>query len=50
MTRLYSALGTTRLQDVSTGSNGHCAGYLCMAGPGYDGPTGVGAPRAASLF
>jgi len=33
------------LNDVTSGSNGSCAigiSYICNAGPGYDGPTGVG--------
>jgi hypothetical protein len=31
--------------DVTSGSNGSCGGsYLCTAGPGYDGPTGLGTP------
>jgi len=34
------------LFDVTTGSNGDCGSYLCNAGPGYDGPTGLGTPNA----
>jgi hypothetical protein len=31
--------------DVTKGSNGECGGsYLCTAGTGYDGPTGMGSP------
>lgn len=30
--------------DVATGSNGTCGTALCKAGPGWDGPTGVGTP------
>jgi hypothetical protein len=31
--------------DVTVGSDGSCSGsYLCTAGTGYDGPTGMGAP------
>jgi hypothetical protein len=31
--------------DVTSGSNGTCGGlYLCTAGSGFDGPTGVGTP------
>lgn len=30
--------------DVATGSNGTCASALCQAGPGWDGPTGIGTP------
>jgi hypothetical protein len=34
--------GTGVLNDVVSGSNGSCGTYLCDAGPGYDGPTGLG--------
>jgi hypothetical protein len=34
--------GTGVLDDVVSGSNGSCGTYLCEAGPGYDGPTGLG--------
>jgi len=44
-TKLYAAAGTTKLYDVISGSNGNCSpAYLCHAGAGYDGPTGLGAP------
>jgi hypothetical protein len=33
------------LNDVTEGSNGTCSpSYLCTAGVGYDGPTGLGTP------
>jgi Subtilase family len=33
------------LFDVTSGRNGTCTpGYLCKAGKGYDGPTGLGTP------
>ena len=38
------------LNDPSTGSNGTCSpsmSYICNAGPGYDGPTGVGSISGA---
>ena len=36
--------------DVTAGSNGECGKYyLCNAGSGYDGPTGVGSPDGAEL-
>ena len=39
------------LNDVTTGSNGSCsASYLCTAGPGYDGPTGLGTPHGTAAF
>jgi hypothetical protein len=40
----------TSFYDVTSGTNGTCTpGYLCTAGAGYDGPTGVGSPNAAAL-
>ncbi|MCA1832881.1 MAG: S8 family serine peptidase [Actinobacteria bacterium] len=39
------------LFDVATGTNGSCAvAYLCAAGVGYDGPTGLGAPNGIAAF
>jgi subtilase family serine protease len=39
------------LFDVTSGSNGACGGtYLCTAGPGYDGPTGLGTPNGLGAF
>jgi len=39
------------LFDVTAGSNGSCGGsYLCTAGSGYDGPTGLGTPNGAGAF
>jgi subtilase family serine protease len=40
------------LFDVISGSNGRCkpVGYLCTAGAGYDGPTGLGTPNGAAAF
>jgi subtilase family serine protease len=41
----------SNLRDVTSGSNGSCGGsYLCTAGPGFDGPTGLGTPLGASAF
>lgn len=36
------------LHDVVSGSNGSCGNYLCTAGTGYDGPTGLGTPNGVS--
>jgi subtilase family serine protease len=45
----YSQTGS--LFDVTSGSNGSCGGsYLCTAGPGYDGPTGLGTPNGVTAF
>jgi subtilase family serine protease len=42
---------TGNLFDVTSGSNGSCSGsYLCTAGTGYDGPTGLGTPNGMSPF
>jgi subtilase family serine protease len=39
------------LNDVISGSNGSCGGlYLCTAGVGYDGPTGLGTPKGTTAF
>lgn len=39
------------LFDVKSGSNGTCdPAYLCTAGKGYDGPTGLGTPNGATAF
>jgi subtilase family serine protease len=39
------------LFDVTTGSNGSCSPtYLCTAGAGYDGPTGLGTPNGVGAF
>ena len=42
--------GTGVLDDVVSGSDGSCSGsYLCTAGTGYDGPTGLGSPYGAPI-
>jgi hypothetical protein len=45
------ATGGTGLNDITAGSNGTCAtAYLCTAGTGYDGPTGLGTPAGLAAF
>jgi hypothetical protein len=48
----YPYAHTANLRDVTSGSNGNChkAKYLCTAGPGYDGPTGLGTPQGTGAF
>ncbi|MGW9032360.1 S53 family peptidase [Streptomyces sp. NPDC055722] len=47
----YPYSHTSALNDVTSGSNGFCGGsYLCTAGPGYDGPTGLGTPKGTGAF
>jgi hypothetical protein len=36
--------------DITSGSNGDCGNVLCNAGPGWDGPTGVGTPDGSAGF
>ncbi len=38
------------LNDVTSGSNGSCGTYICNAGVGYDGPTGLGTPNGTGGF
>ena len=39
------------LNDVTAGANGSCRQTaLCHAGPGWDGPTGLGTPRGTGAF
>jgi subtilase family serine protease len=43
--------GTADLNDVISGSNGQCGiRFFCTAGPGYDGPTGLGTPNGLGAF
>jgi subtilase family serine protease len=49
--RAYANRAT--FNDVISGSNAMLLclnGYLCNAGPGYDGPTGLGTPSGLSAF
>jgi len=43
--------GADDLNDVVSGANGFCHGsFFCTAGPGYDGPTGLGTPEGTGAF
>ncbi|MBP0460060.1 S53 family peptidase [Streptomyces montanisoli] len=47
----YPYAHTGALNDVTSGSNGSCGtSYLCTAGQGYDGPTGLGTPNGTAAF
>lgn len=47
----YPYLKPSGLNDVTSGANGTCSpGYLCTAGAGYDGPTGLGTPNGLAAF
>jgi len=46
MTPRFPYLHPRTFYDIKSGSNGSCGGgYLCTAGTGYDGPTGLGTPH-----
>lgn len=46
----YPYSHTSNLNDVTTGRNGNCGTSVCTAGPGYDGPTGLGTPNGVGAF
>jgi subtilase family serine protease len=47
----YAYSHRTGFFDVISGSNGTCnVSYLCSAKSGYDGPSGLGAPKGTSAF
>jgi hypothetical protein len=49
----YPYADPSALNDVVAGTNsstGCTPTYLCTAGPGYDGPTGLGTPNGTSAF
>ena len=46
---LYSHIAS--LNPVTSGNNGYCnISYLCNAGVGYNGPTGLGTPNGVGAF
>jgi subtilase family serine protease len=45
---LYSHPST--LNDITSGSTGACGAPLCVAGKGWDGPTGLGTPNGVGAF
>lgn len=47
----YPYATPTGLNDVTEGNDGTCSpDYLCTAGTGYDGPTGLGTPNGTLSF
>ena len=46
----YPYANTGALNDVTTGQTASCGTYLCKAGTGYDGPTGLGTPNGVAAF
>jgi len=47
----YAYSHTNALNPVLQGSNDFfCDSYLCQAGPGYNGPTGLGTPNGTGAF
>jgi hypothetical protein len=49
--RLYSRKNAAYRFDITFGTNGYCdAEPICTAGPGYDGPSGMGSPNGTGAF
>jgi subtilase family serine protease len=47
----YPYSHTSSLNDITSGSNGTCSPSVwCTAGPGWDGPTGLGTPNGTGAF
>ncbi|MFI7609191.1 kelch repeat-containing protein [Micromonospora sp. NPDC049366] len=46
----YRADKSAGLFDITEGSNGWCGDLRCTAGPGWDGPTGMGSPNGVSAL
>jgi hypothetical protein len=47
----YPYANPSALNDVTSGNDGACTpAYLCTAGTGYDGPTGLGTPQGTAAF
>ncbi len=50
---IYYAAGSRALNHISRGNNGSCPQvyeYICQAGAGYNGPTGMGTPNGIGAF
>ncbi|HMF28520.1 MAG TPA: hypothetical protein VKE42_07095, partial [Candidatus Cybelea sp.] len=43
-------LHPSSFNDVISGRNGRCGAPLCVAGNGWDGPTGLGTPNGIGAF
>lgn len=46
----YPYGASAQLNDVTGGSDGACGNVLCTAGPGWDGPTGLGTPDGVAAL
>jgi subtilase family serine protease len=47
----YPGTHASKLNDITSGANGACSPALqCHAGPGWDGPTGLGTPNGTAAF
>jgi subtilase family serine protease len=47
----YPYAASSGLNDVTSGTNGNCSVHQqCNAGPGWDGPTGLGTPNGTTAF
>ncbi|MGH3472614.1 MAG: Ig-like domain repeat protein [Nocardioidaceae bacterium] len=46
----YPYADPTGLYDITAGQDGTCGTLLCQAGPGWDGPTGLGTPHGVNAL
>jgi subtilase family serine protease len=46
----YLYANAANLNDITSGANGNCGAPLCVAGAGWDGPTGLGTPNGIAAF
>lgn len=46
----YRATAAAQLFDITEGSAGFCSDQRCVAGPGWDGPTGLGTPAGVGAL
>jgi len=46
----YPYADPSGLNDVTSGDDGDCGDVLCQAGPGWDGPTGLGTPEGVKAL
>jgi Subtilase family len=46
----FPYLNPSAWNDVTAGTNGSCGAWACTAGPGFDGPTGLGTPKGSAFL
>lgn len=46
----YAFFNSSNSHDILSGRDGTCSSTMCIAGVGYDGPTGMGSPNGIAGF